>query len=193
MSVEYQAYTVHFHAFSLQWHNLLRRVFRTHPVAAQLQPNSFGQRWFSVAVRYKRQKTQIRIVWNLWRPRGGFEWIPPVYEPAFQHFLCATARPHFLVLELREPMGTCPGQQGIHNFLLWNYMYISCTSAAVFNISYADSYISYICSPNNLIIWFSDDRVAYGVWRLLYLVLYWASPIHCQLKVEVSLCIYVPV
>ena len=44
MSVEYQAYTVHFHAFSSQRHNLLRRVFRTHPVAAQLQPNSFGQR-----------------------------------------------------------------------------------------------------------------------------------------------------
>ena len=31
-------------------------------------------------------------------------------------------------------------------------MYISCASAAVFTILYADSYISYIHLPNNLII-----------------------------------------
>ena len=30
MSEEYQAYTLRFHAFSLQWCNLLRHTFRSH-------------------------------------------------------------------------------------------------------------------------------------------------------------------
>ena len=32
-----------------------------------------------------------------------------IVEP-FKLFLCVTAPPSFLVLELRAPMGTCPGQ-----------------------------------------------------------------------------------
>ena len=89
---------------------------------------------------------------------------------------------HFLVLELREPMGTCLEQYGTHNhidFLLWNYMCISCNSAAVFNMLI--SYISYNTFANqpklpNHYDFHQDDRVAYHVWRLLHLALYWASP-----------------
>ena len=67
-------------------------------------------------------------------------------------------------------------------------MYISCASAAVFNILYADSYISYIHLSNNLITMILIKMTEllmvcrdYFTWSFIDQALHW--------QVEVSLCL----